>query len=142
LVTAAEKVSLDADGYTVNILTASTANVVALALKGLRVNLGAINQPTANGTQEVATGSVSPALVLLASDNLAASTGIQTGGGASLGAATLADNASMWFSDVHNVSPTQTDQEVGPRKEFFAEIAGTWGDLLAGSAEVSRPSLS
>jgi hypothetical protein len=124
LVTAAEKVSLDADGYTVNILTASTANVVALALKGVRVSLGAINQPTANGTQEVTTGSVSPALVLLASDNLVASTGIQTGGGASFGAATLDDNASMWFSDVHNVSPTQTDQEVSTSDAIRMSSAG------------------
>jgi hypothetical protein len=88
------------------------------------LRVGAINQPTVNETQEVATGSVSPALVLLASDNLAASTGIQTGGGASFGAATLDDNASMWFSDVHNVSPTQTDQEVSTSDAIRMSTAG------------------
>lgn len=69
-------VSLDSDGFTFNISTATTANYIFyVALKGISVKTGSFNQATATGNQAVTGLGFKPGALLLQSfDNVAATT--------------------------------------------------------------------
>lgn len=99
--------SLDSDGFTLNITTASAAYMFYVAVKGaLNMKQGSFNQPASTGNQSVTGVGFRPALVLLCSNNFAASTSIQTASAKFSQGASDGTNAFAKWCGYHNSSPT------------------------------------
>lgn len=110
----ADFVSMDADGFTINVTTASGGanwNVGYLAVRGARVGTGAFNQPTSVGAQSpVTTLAFQPQGVMLVSRSLATGATI-TCGRTSIGMArggTIVD-ANVWYREQCGVATSNAN---------------------------------
>lgn len=106
-------VSLDADGFTVNVQTGTTARVMTtLCLKGGSYKVGTFNQATGTGNQSTTGIGFKPAGILLSSFNNVTSTSVLTNMRWSLGMATSASaRASIWSGSVAGATnQSLTDQ--------------------------------
>ena len=107
----ADFVSLNADGFTINISNrpAASTPIFYLAIKGGNHSVGAFNQRGSVGTQSIAGAGFKPEELVLASFNLVAQTGIVPGGRISFGAAkSMTNRGGIWFED-KAIDPSDTN---------------------------------
>ena len=107
----ADFVSMDNNGFTINVTTpsgAGTWGVGYLALRGGRVTTGVFNENIATGTQSPATLAFKPNGVMLASRNLATGAGVNAArlsiGAAGLGTGGAIINGNVWAQDLSGQS--------------------------------------
>lgn len=103
-------VSMDADGFTINISDppATPHAIFYLAIKGGQHKVGAFNQPTANGAQTISGTGFKGLMALFGSFNLVANTGILSNGGVTIGSATSLNQSSVWYQD-RNIDPSDAN---------------------------------
>lgn len=75
-------VSMDTDGFTINITTTNgnAHSINVIALKGVNISLSTLTQPTSTGNQSVTGMSSAPLVTLFQSNNTVAGTGYDAGG--------------------------------------------------------------
>jgi hypothetical protein len=107
----AELDSFDADGFTVNWTTrtsASAAGIYYLALAGVNAYAGTISQPTTTGTQGITGVGFQPSAVLFQSVCATANGSVQTHNRHVLGASDGAAHLAAWQGDQDSADPTIT----------------------------------
>ena len=110
----ADFTSMDANGFTVNVTTASGGagwNVGYLALRGARVGTGAFNQPTVTGSQvPVSSLAFRPKGMMLASRSLATAATLAAGRTAigAAGSSPIVDG-NIWFHEVTGVNTSDAN---------------------------------
>lgn len=110
----ADFVSMDSNGFTIDVTTASggaTWNVGYLALRGVRVNTGAFDEPGATGSQTpVSNLPFKPKGVMLASSSLASGAALAAGRTAiGAGGGSPIDEASIGFYEESGVSTSDVN---------------------------------
>jgi hypothetical protein len=107
---------------------ASTDMFYYLALKGAQFKVGAFNQPTSTGVQQVTGMGFTPkALVVLSANDVSANNDASNNDAkVSLGWGTSAtERGTMYAGDLHNVSPTQAHRDLDRTKILKLFSPGT-----------------
>lgn len=134
----AQAVSLDADGFTVNWLTAHTGRLPYLALKGFDVFAGHVEEPTTDGTTTIATDGTSPLAVLLMGVGNGLSTSTNNGDECSFGAADSAGHHQVGWSADRVGSPDVTARyQSNAAAHISANASSSTVTTLQGLATVS-----
>lgn len=105
-ITDAAFTAFTSNGYTLNYTSATTADVFGvLVMKGGLWNIGAFNQNTSNGTQQVnTTAGRIPLAVFLASYGFSANASLQDGWQFSIGASDVTTDVSSWCGAQDNLN--------------------------------------
>lgn len=136
----ADFVSFDADGFTLDYTTVGQANTNAfwIALKGARVALGTLTQPTGTGSQNISTPGVAPRALILASFGQAASASTVSPARMGFGIGTGSSNRSA-LSQVatSGVNPNRSNIDLDRTKVFKSLTAGSTPTVDAAADLVS-----
>lgn len=120
--------SFDSDGFTLNWTTAPTSarSMWALCLKGGRYNVGAFNQKTSTGTDQINGIGFKPKALLLASFNNVATTSIVANQHMSIGIVSDQTNRGcIWYGDQDNIETSIADSDLDRTKVIKMMTEGT-----------------